>query len=365
MAKGGNTSGASTAAGVGASVGTSNAATNSATATNAAGNPGSAAAAQAAAAQANAAAANAANSGKGSESSGGISVNIGSNNAAVHSGNVTASYDNAGSLSGRGYASSTSGWGGGYGAAAAMDGLTTATQRGEDGRVQASTAGGFGSGYATSSSKAAPTYMGSVFAGLGPVGSALANATNAVTGGSLNSGTYYGRVDGSGYYGPASTGDESSTTNAISNLGAATPAAPTSPAATSPAATPSIGSAATDAVSSGIATGLDNASNTNSNNYSSGANSGTTYRGGTVTDSGSGGSISSGITPPSRDSSSIGLGVYNPDKANYDQDSWNRGMEVQSSSLVSDEECKAFAKRAFSENTEPFKKVRVTIIKKV
>ena len=207
--------------------------------------------------------------------------------------------------------------------------------------------------------------MGSVFASMGPVGTALANATNAVTGGSLNTGTYYGRVDGSGYYGPASLGNES-TSNAISNLGAATTtAAPAStPATSSPV---SVGSAVTDAVSSGIAMGLDNASNNvnNNNAYSSGANSGTTYRGGTVTDNGSGGSISSGITPPSRDSSSIGLGVYNPDKANYDQDSWNRGMEVQSSSLVSDEECKAFAKRAFSENTEPFKKVRVTIIKKV
>lgn len=90
------------------------------------------------------------------------------------------------------------------------------------------------------------------------------------------------------------------------------------------------------------------------------ANSGTS-----VTDSGTGGSISSGINVPSRDSSSIGLGVYNTDRANYDQDNWNRGMEVESSSLVSDEECKAFAKRAFMENSEPFKKVRITIIKKV
>ena len=98
-------------------------------------------------------------------------------------------------------------------------------------------------------------------------------------------------------------------------------------------------------------------------------NTGFTYRGGTVTnggtsvtDSGTGGSISSNA--PSRDASSIGLGVYNTDRANYDQDNWNRGMEVESSSLVSDEECKAFAKRAFMENSEPFKKCRVTIIKK-
>lgn len=99
------------------------------------------------------------------------------------------------------------------------------------------------------------------------------------------------------------------------------------------------------------------------------SNTGVTYRGGTVTngggtavtDSGTGGSISS---MPSRDASSIGLGVYNTDRANYDQDNWNRGMESESSSLVSDEECKAFAKRAFMENSEPFKVVRTTIIKK-
>lgn len=101
------------------------------------------------------------------------------------------------------------------------------------------------------------------------------------------------------------------------------------------------------------------------------SNTGVTYRGGTVTnggtsvtDSGTGGSISSSVTPPSRDASSIGLGVYNTDRANYDQDNWNRGMEAESSSLVSDEECKAFAKRAFMENSEPFKKVRISIIKK-
>ena len=100
-------------------------------------------------------------------------------------------------------------------------------------------------------------------------------------------------------------------------------------------------------------------------------NTGVTYRGSTVTnsgtsvtDSGTGGSISSSVTPPSRDASSIGLGVYNTDRANYDQDNWNRGMEVESSSLVSDEECKAFAKRAFMEDSEPFKVVRTTILKR-
>ena len=106
-------------------------------------------------------------------------------------------------------------------------------------------------------------------------------------------------------------------------------------------------------------------------NVSDATNTGVTNRGSTVanggtsvTDSGTGGSISSSITPPSRDASSIGLGVYDNDRANYDQDNWNRGMEAESSSLVSDEECKAFAKRAFMENSEPFKVVRTTILKK-
>lgn len=106
-------------------------------------------------------------------------------------------------------------------------------------------------------------------------------------------------------------------------------------------------------------------------NVSDATNTGVTNRGSTVanggtsvTDSGTGGSISSSITPPTRDASSIGLGTYDTDRANYDQDNWNRGMESESSSLVSDEECKAFAKRAFLENSEPFKRVRLTIVKK-
>lgn len=145
-----------------------------------------------------------------------------------------------------------------------------------------------------------------------------------------------------------------------SEMGPSAPAASVTPS-TAPANTagPAAGSTGTDSASAAPST-------------SDAANTGITNRGGTVangggtavTDSGTGGSISSSVTPPSRDASSIGLGVYNTDRANYDQDNWNRGMEVESSSLVSDEECKAFAKRAFMENSEPFKKVRVTIIKK-
>ena len=116
------------------------------------------------------------------------------------------------------------------------------------------------------------------------------------------------------------------------------------------------GSTGTETVSSSV----NDATNTGvTNRGSTVANGGTS-----VTDSGTGGSISSSVTPPSRDASSIGLGVYNTDRANYDQDNWNRGMEVESSSLVSDEECKAFAKRAFMENSEPFKRVRISILKK-
>lgn len=92
---------------------------------------------------------------------------------------------------------------------------------------------------------------------------------------------------------------------------------------------------------------------------------GLTNRGSTVSTYGTGGSISSGLSVPERDTESIGLGVYDPDKANYDQDNWNRGMEQQSSSVVSDEQCKQFAMRAFHENSPAFKVVKTTIIKKL
>jgi len=92
---------------------------------------------------------------------------------------------------------------------------------------------------------------------------------------------------------------------------------------------------------------------------------GLTNRGSTVSTYGTGGSISSGLSAPERDTESIGLGVYDPDKANYDQDNWNRGMEQQSSSIVSDEQCKQFAMRAFHENSPAFKVVKATIIKKL
>ena len=163
------------------------------------------------------------------------------------------------------------------------------------------------------------------------------------------------------------TNADMETLYSINNNNNTTPAATTNsftPAATTNSFTPV--SAPSDNSTSETATP------SVSESFSDASNTGLTYRGGTVstpsgtsvTDSGTGGSISSSITPPSRDASSIGLGVYNNDRANYDQDNWNRGMESESSSLVSDEECKAFAKRAFMENSEPFKKVRITIIKK-
>lgn len=144
-----------------------------------------------------------------------------------------------------------------------------------------------------------------------------------------------------------------------SEMGPSAPAASVTPSAPSNTAGPAAEGTGTESVSTAPS-------------ISDVANTGITNRGGTVangggtavTDSGTGGSISSSISTPSRDASSIGLGVYNTDRANYDQDNWNRGMEAESSSLVSDEECKAFAKRAFLENSEPFKRVRVTIIKK-
>lgn len=162
-------------------------------------------------------------------------------------------------------------------------------------------------------------------------------------------------------YNPAETAQ--ATTNKTiakgsSEMGPSTPAASVTPSAPANTAGPASGSTDTEGASTAPST--NDAANTGvTNRGSTVANGGTS-----VTDSGTGGSISSSITPPSRDASSIGLGVYNTDRANYDQDNWNRGMEAESSSLVSDEECKAFAKRAFLENSEPFKKVRVTIIKK-
>ena len=154
-----------------------------------------------------------------------------------------------------------------------------------------------------------------------------------------------------------------------SEMGPSTPATtPATAPATTPATTPTANNAPggnlggeTGGIVSGAApTNVSDATNTGVTNRG-----GTVANGGTsVTDSGTGGSISSSVTPPSRDASSIGLGVYDNDRANYDQDNWNRGMEVESSSLVSDEECKAFAKRAFMENSEPFRKVRISIVKK-
>ena len=139
-----------------------------------------------------------------------------------------------------------------------------------------------------------------------------------------------------------------------SEMGPSTPAANNAPGG-------NLGGETGGIVSGAAPTNTGDATNTGITNRGSTV---TTPGGTSVTDSGTGGSISSSVTPPSRDASSIGLGVYNTDRANYDQDNWNRGMEVESSSLVSDEECKAFAKRAFMENSEPFKVVRTTILKR-
>ena len=163
---------------------------------------------------------------------------------------------------------------------------------------------------------------------------------------------------------PADTFAPATTNNAPADTSApaTTPAANNAPGGNLGGETGGIADSSTETAAPSISETLGGATNT-----------GVTYRGGTVTtpsgtsvtDSGTGGSISSSIATPTRDASSIGLGVYNNDRANYDQDNWNRGMEAESSSLVSDEECKAFAKRAFMENSEPFKKVRITIIKNV
>lgn len=158
--------------------------------------------------------------------------------------------------------------------------------------------------------------------------------------------------------GPTYNPAETAKSNTNANIAAgSSKMGPSTPANNAPG---NIGGETGGIVSAAAPTSVSDATNTGVTNRGS-----TVTNGGTsVTDSGTGGSISSSITPPSRDASSIGLGVYDADRANYDQDNWNRGMEVESSSLVSDEECKAFAKRAFMENSEPFKVVRTTILKK-
>lgn len=138
------------------------------------------------------------------------------------------------------------------------------------------------------------------------------------------------------------------------------------PAATSasPAATnPSGGIVANDG-SGGRASAFGNESTSSSNKGVVGSSSGVTNNGATV-DNGSLASGGSGsLAAPSRNTDSIGFSKYNKDEANYDQDDWNRGMETQSSGLVSDEECKHFARRAFSDGPH-FKKARTLIIERL
>lgn len=82
--------------------------------------------------------------------------------------------------------------------------------------------------------------------------------------------------------------------------------------------------------------------------------------GSTPSNNGSSGSLQ----PPARDSSGLGLGVFK-EGANYDNDAWNRGMQEQSSSLVSDEQCKMFAKKAFHESTPHWSGVKKIIVEKI
>lgn len=54
-----------------------------------------------------------------------------------------------------------------------------------------------------------------------------------------------------------------------------------------------------------------------------------------------------------------GLGEEDPNKANYDVDKWNRGMERVSTDVVSDEKCKNFIKKTFKDDPVLIKTVRI------
>lgn len=116
--------------------------------------------------------------------------------------------------------------------------------------------------------------------------------------------------------------------------------------------------------SGGRASAFSNDSSSSSNKGVVGSSSGVTNNGSSV-DNGSLASGGSGsLKAPERNTESLGFSKYNKDEANYDQDNWNRGMESQSSGLVSDEACKHFAKRAFADGPA-FKKSRITIVERL
>ncbi len=54
-----------------------------------------------------------------------------------------------------------------------------------------------------------------------------------------------------------------------------------------------------------------------------------------------------------------GLGEEDPNRANYDVDKWNRGMERVSTDVVSDEKCKAFIKKTFRDDPVLIKTVKI------
>lgn len=160
-------------------------------------------------------------------------------------------------------------------------------------------------------------------------------------------------------YNPADAAKQESANRGLNTPGTYdTPASPASPASPANTTNDSIGSVLghndytpgtpSDNTSSGNK-GIVGVTSGSSNNNSSVDN-------GSLASGGSG-----SLSGPTRNTDAIGFSKYNKDEANYDQDDWNRGMETQSSGLVSDEECKHFAKRAFADGPH-FKKSRMIII---
>lgn len=54
-----------------------------------------------------------------------------------------------------------------------------------------------------------------------------------------------------------------------------------------------------------------------------------------------------------------GLGEEDPNRANYDNDKWNRGMERVSTDVVSDEKCKSFINKTFKDDPVLIKTVKI------
>ena len=79
----------------------------------------------------------------------------------------------------------------------------------------------------------------------------------------------------------------------------------------------------------------------------------------TVQDAPTGGIGQDTFKNPNNDNKSFGLGEEDPNRANYDLDDWNRGMETVSTDVVSDEKVKHFIKHSYSKDPVLIKAVKI------